>query len=98
MSNLDLHNCEKTLLESVNEEITLVERVTIPDRDEAIRWLAEELCVDAEDLNPQPIFMRWEEAPPGKPFKNIDGYEFDAGWSPCAESHPDAVPFWKDEP
>jgi len=94
----DLHGYERLPLESYDQEITLVERVTLPDREEAIRWLADELGLDAEDLNPEPIFMRWEQAPPGEPFKNLDGFEFDDRWVPCEEDHPDAVPFWKEAP
>jgi hypothetical protein len=96
---VDLHGCEKLIFSDWSEEPSFLERVTIPDQQEAAAFLAHELCLGgAEEVSPEPIFMRWESAPPGKPFKTPDGFDYDGGWLECEADHPDAAPFWKDAP
>lgn len=94
----DLHGCERMIFSDWSEEPSYLERVSITDQAEARAFMADELCLGAEDLDPQPIFMRWESPKEGETWKTPDGFEYDGGWSECSEDHPDAVPFWKESP
>jgi hypothetical protein len=96
---IELHGIEKQPFEDwANDEITYLERVTIPTHEMAADVLVQEFAVGLDEVNPVPIHMRWvtREAEP-ELFAGMDLFE-DAGWLICEANHPDAVPFWKDAP
>lgn len=94
----DLHGVENTPFEDwVNDEVTYLERVTTTTREQAIGRLCNEFGVGEDEVDPQPIFMRWvtKESEPER-FEGM--VHEDAGWLICDPDHPAAVPFWKDAP
>lgn len=93
----DLHGCKELCLRDWNEDASYLERVTIADRDAAIKHFADEFAVAPDELNVMPIHMRWIENE-GKEAIDTDGVEYREGWIECPADHPDAVPFWKDVP
>jgi hypothetical protein len=94
----DLHDCELLVFTDWSEEVSYFERITITDLDEARAFLADEIAIDAGDLDPQPIHMRWATPESGEVWTTPEGDECDGGWSECEADHPDAVPFWKEAP
>jgi hypothetical protein len=94
----DLHDCERLVFSDWSEEVSYFERATITDRDEACDFLADEIAIDAADLDPKPIHMRWAVPESGETWETPEGNKYDGGWSECEADHPDAVPFWKDAP
>ena len=88
----DLHGCagepfpETTADGAEPTEATYLERVTLPEREQAVARLVEESGFSAEaHRGLRPIYMRWTEGEA-------------MAWIECAADHPEAVPFWKDDP
>ena len=87
----DLHGCagepfpETTADGAEPTEATYLERVTLPEREQAVARLVEESGFSAEaHRGLRPIYMRWTEGEA-------------MAWIECAADHPEAVPFWKDD-
>lgn len=92
----DLHGMEGLPFpEFGDDDIRYLERVTLPDREQAITALAEHHCTARAEHDPQPIFMQWVE---GEEALKRSGGEADSVWLECGARNPDAVPFWKDDP
>jgi len=83
-----------------SENHTYLERVTVPTREEAVEILMRESGMNADEFNPQPIFMRYVEGAEAEELMKEDGpaaaAEWPEFWLECEEGHPDAVPWWKD--
>jgi hypothetical protein len=96
---MDLHGCEGHAFPGFDEEVGYLERVTVTDRAEAVREFRREWGFgpnDPEEVNPQPIHMRFVVA--GDPELLERPIPDVPCWLECAEDHPDAIPFWKDSP
>lgn len=90
--HFDLHGCEREPFPETTAdgaeptEATYLERVTLPEREQAVARLMEESGFTAEaHRGLRPIHMRW-----------VEGGAM--AWVECPAAHPAAVPFWKDDP
>lgn len=87
----DLHGCEREPFPETTSdgaeptENTYLERVTLPECQEAVTLLANECGEEPGCFAPKPIHMRWSESE-----------SIAIAWLECEANHPDAVPFWKD--
>lgn len=91
----ELHGIKGQPFLNFGEDWSYLERVTITDRAAAQEALAAESGMNADEHDPQPIFMRWKQS---EEIQARSRFEFDEGWMECCESDRDAVPFWKDSP
>lgn len=93
---LDLHGIKGQPFPNFTEDATYLERVTIPRRTTATLCMAVDLGVNAEELELQPIHMRWVEEIDRDNEPELDNCEAPC-WVECEADHPDAVPFWRDQ-
>lgn len=95
MTTIDLHGIEGQPFPGFDEETTYLERVTIPELGKAIQRIAGEWGLGYDEINPEPIFMRYVVGAEALDWS--DG-EFPECWLECEPDHPDASPFWRDSP
>jgi hypothetical protein len=88
----DLHGCEREPFPETTSdgaeptEAYYLERVNLSEREQAIDRLVEEFGMGREaHQGLREIHMRW-----------VEGGAM--AWVECPTDHPDAVPFWKDDP
>jgi len=94
-SGVELHGIEKQPFPNFGEDWSYLERVTVKTAEAARTILAAESGMNPEEHDPVPIHMRWEKS---DEVRECSLHSFDEGWLECPESHPAAVPFWKDAP
>lgn len=93
----DLHGIKKQPFPSFDEAHTYLERVTVPDKAEATRLLAEEYLLDSREVELEEIFMHWvEEDDDFAAMGHLETLEWLPGWFECAPDSPGALPFWKE--
>lgn len=80
-----------------SENHNYLERVTLPDEDEAARRLADYMSVEPGDVSIKPIFMRWATAEDTDPDGQVEDIAEFPCWLECPATHPAAVPFWKEQ-
>jgi len=94
----DLHDSERLVFSDWNEEVWYMERVTLPDREQAQSVIQEELTID-EDYAVEETYMTWAVKPDSEdPWISPDGDEYREAWLECGPDAPGAVPFWKLDP
>lgn len=93
-TEFDLHEMPiATVTEGFDDEVGYLERVTITDPAEAVRLFCEEWSVTADEIEVQPIHMRWTTEDPDPVI--VPGLPC---WLECPDTHPAAVPFWRVQP
>jgi hypothetical protein len=93
----DLHGIAREPFPDFSESCTYLERVTVPEHDDAVDLLRRVGFEWPGEPELERIWMR-HGAP--DPERNA-GWEEEAedhpdAWWECDEDHPEAVPFWKD--
>lgn len=96
MTTYDLHGHARTPFLDWDEEITYLERVSIPGLDDVKQFLSDEMCVNIDELDPKPIFMRFLDRDGTGSWKDESGEMHYSGWWECTEADEGAVPFWKE--
>lgn len=97
-TTIDLHGHTALPFPNFSEDATYLERVTIPDHDEAVKVLQDYGCDWGREPNLQRIWMR-RGGPETDEQRDSLAHSLgpaDVAWWECDEDHPGAVPFWKD--
>ena len=94
---VDLHGIEGQPFPDFSETHQYLERVTVTSGKVAIRIICDEYALDPKTVAVLPIHMRWVTDADDLADELVGPVADVPCWLECSATHPNAVPFWKEE-